>query len=147
MYCNNSSSSLYRLYSSIFLFLFLSFPFLSFLNLLLLNYFMFKRPLPASTSWAICEPRKLTSPHLSSQRSVAHEAMYISVREEMNKWGVWKKVWRVQVAHLHVVQLVHFQVLVSVFNPLSTNLDKCFSVFVVFCAKMLQLFSPRLKGD
>ena len=44
--------------SSIFFFL-LSFPFLSFLNLLLLNYFMFKCPLPASTSWAICEQRKL----------------------------------------------------------------------------------------
>ena len=42
-----------------YVFFFLSFPFLSFLNLLLLNYFMFKCPLPASTSCAICKQRNL----------------------------------------------------------------------------------------
>lgn len=59
MHCSNSSSSLHHLYSSISFFLFLSFPFLSFINLFLLSYFMFRCPLLALTSWANCEQREL----------------------------------------------------------------------------------------
>ena len=128
-----------------FSFSFLSFPFFFFSNLLLLNNFMFKCPLPASTSWAKCEQRKLL-------------CIYLYENKWMNEWKQCQSILPNYRIHVHgwkisLLSMVYTNILIDCSRILTSSRDSnikleggCpisahFFIVLIFC--ILWSFHPH----